>query len=117
MKFMLKTLTLLIITSQITLAQYVNVQGVIRDNSSYTIPDGNYTIVFKLYNHLTAGNMVWTETQTLSLVNGVYGAELGTGTSFVGGNTFWDDQYWLEIASIDGVGFSTTLAKISCPKT
>jgi len=85
---------------QFALAQYVSVQGVIRDNESNTIPDGNYTITFKLYTADMGGSAVWTEEQTLTVVNGVYGVELGTQASMSGLD--WGTQYWLEVASISG---------------
>ena len=61
------------------MAQFVTVQGVIRDNESSSIPDGDYTITFKLYSSESGGSASWTEEQTLTVVNGVYGVELGTG--------------------------------------
>ena len=108
MKSMIKTLTLLIITSQVMLAQFVSVQGVIRDNDSNTIPDGQYTIVFKLYSAESGGSASWTETQDLTVTNGVYSATLGTITSLT--SLDWGTQFWMEIASIIGSAFETTEA-------
>jgi len=102
----IKTIICFTIAIQFALAQYISVQGVLRDNESNTVPDGGYTIVFKLYSSESGGSAVWTEEQTLTIVNGVYGVELGTQSSLTGLN--WDTQYWLEVASIVGGAFTTT---------
>jgi len=112
---LLRSLTCLIITLQFAMAQFVNVQGVIRDNDKNTIPDGEYTITFKLYSAESGGSASWTEEQTLTVINGVYGVELGTVESLTGLN--WDTQYWLEIASISGADFSTPVGEALSPRT
>ena len=105
---LLRSLTCLIITLQFSMAQFVTVQGVIRDNESSSIPDGDYTITFKLYSSESGGSASWTEEQTLTVVNGVYGVELGTAESLT--SLDWGTQFWLEIASITGASFSTNEA-------
>jgi hypothetical protein len=103
------------ITLQFAMAQFVTVQGVIRDNDKNTIPDGEYTITFKLYSTESDGSSSWTEEQTLTVINGVYGAELGTVESLT--SLDWDTQYWLEIASISGADFSTPVGEALSPRT
>ncbi|SVB57877.1 uncharacterized protein METZ01_LOCUS210731, partial [marine metagenome] len=105
---LLRSLTCLIITLQFAMAQFVNVQGVIRDNDSYSIPDGEYTITFKLYSTEGGGSSSWEEEQTLTVTNGVYGAALGTAEPLT--SLDWETQLWLEIASINGASFSTSEA-------
>ena len=112
---LLRSLTCLMITLQFAMAQCVTVQGVIRDNDKNTIPDGEYTITFKLYSTESDGSSSWTEEQTLTVINGVYGAELGTVESLT--SLDWDTQYWLEIASISGADFSTPVGEALSPRT
>lgn len=71
-------LSILSVTAQ---AQYLSIQGVLRDASNNAVADGNYNMTFSLYSDTTAAAL-WTETQTsVPVQNGVYSAQLGTVTS------------------------------------
>lgn len=88
----------LIIIISFAFGQTLSIQGVIRDDTGASI-QGSFNIEFRLYTTLSGGSATWTETQTLTVTNGVYSALLGSVNSLVGLN--YDVSYWLGIA-IDG---------------
>ncbi|MEO0007339.1 MAG: hypothetical protein RJA20_1535, partial [Bacteroidota bacterium] len=56
----------------------LSMQGTIRNSTGSAVPDGAYSITFKLYSVETGGTPVWTETQdNIKVVGGVYSALLG----------------------------------------
>ena len=88
----------LIIIISFALGQTLRIQGVIRDDTGASI-QGSYNIEFRLYDAVTGGTLKWSETQTLTVTNGVYSALLGSVTSLVGLD--YDISYWLGIAIDD----------------
>jgi len=76
----------------------LNVQGVLRDENGTAVPDGeNYQLTFYLYEATEGSSSIWSEDHTgVSVINGVYSAELG-GASSLGGLTF-ATPYYLGIA-------------------
>ncbi len=91
-------ISVLIISFSIVLGQTMSIQGVIRDDTGASV-HGSYNIEFRLYTAASGGSAAWSETQTLTVTNGVYSALLGSVNSLVGLN--YDVSYWLGI-SIDG---------------
>jgi hypothetical protein len=75
----------------------LNFQARIQTNNSNIVPDGNYTVTFRLYNAQSGGTASWTETQSLSVKNGYFSAYLGSVTPF---NTSidWSASQWLTLA-------------------
>lgn len=57
-------------------------QGSLKDSSGAPFPDGNYSIVFSIYDDSTGGVGLWSETQILEVKNGLVHAYLGSVTSF-----------------------------------
>jgi len=64
--------------------QEINYQGKLADNLGATVSDGTYSMVFRLYTVATAGTHVWTETQDVTVTNGLFSVMLGTSTSLSG---------------------------------
>ena len=70
-------LILLINIYRIT-AQTISTQGVLRDPSGKAATDGNYNMVFTIYDAETGGTQLWSETLTnVEVKNGVYSVTLG----------------------------------------
>lgn len=82
------------------LAETFAVQGVLRDPLGKTVADGSYSMTFRLYTTATGGSAVWTETQgSVSVLHGVYNAELGTVTALT--DVAFNTTYYLGL-SING---------------
>ena len=69
-------------------------QGVLRDDAGAVVPDDAYAMVFTLYDAEFGGNSVWTEPQTVDVVDGIFSVILGEFTPL---SASFDQQYWLEI--------------------
>ena len=78
--------------------QTISYQGVLTDAAGTNVADGDYSIVFTLYDALTGGTNLWTETQTVTVSGGLFNVILGSVNPV---NLEFDKQYWLGI-SIEG---------------
>ncbi|MCI0406482.1 MAG: hypothetical protein L0209_10540 [candidate division Zixibacteria bacterium] len=58
----------------------INFQGVLRDGSGNPVANGTYGVTFKIYNVPTLGAALFTETQALTTVNGLFTALIGDST-------------------------------------
>lgn len=56
----------------------INFQGKLVNPDGTNVTDGSYSIVFTLYNAASAGSSLWTETQSVTLSNGIFQVNLGT---------------------------------------
>lgn len=56
--------------------QQINYQGYLTDNSGNPV-NGDHTMTFTIYNADSGGTGLWTETQTVSVADGVYNVILG----------------------------------------
>jgi len=60
--------------------QLINYQGMLTDANDNPL-SGSYSIQFKIYNSASGGSALWTELQTVSVVEGIFSVILGTSTS------------------------------------
>ncbi|PKL79630.1 MAG: hypothetical protein CVV25_07110 [Ignavibacteriae bacterium HGW-Ignavibacteriae-4] len=74
--------------------QTMNYQGRLEDNSGNPVTDGNYSIVFSIFDAPTNGNSLWTETRSVTTEDGFFTLTLGENTA-IDINT--DQQIWLNI--------------------
>jgi hypothetical protein len=72
----------------------ISYQGILTDNQGNTVPDGNISLTFRLYNTSEGGDTLWQETQNIMVRKGVFSVILGGETSL---NLPFDEQYWLGI--------------------
>lgn len=67
-------------------------QGTLTDANNVPL-EGTYNLSFRIYDASTAGNLLWSETQTsVSVSNGVFSVLLGNVTPL---NLAFDKDYWL----------------------
>jgi len=69
---------LMIVSFQISLAQSLNTQGVLRDGTGHSVADGTYAITFRIWNAVTGGTAVYEQVSSVVVTNGVYNVELGS---------------------------------------
>jgi hypothetical protein len=55
------------------------------------------SVTFRLYNVSTGGAALWTETQSLNVVNGLFSTQLGATTTFASAGVAFDVPYFLGI--------------------
>lgn len=88
---------LLILAAQTVWAQIpktISYQGVLTDATGNAVPDGNFSIAFKLYDVAAAGTALWSETQTIPVTKGMINAIIGSMAPL---NLPFDKQYWLGV--------------------
>jgi hypothetical protein len=76
--------------------EFMSYQGLLRDGVGDPVPDGNYTLTFRLYDVETGGAALWTETQTVAVADGVFNAKLGKVVPL--SSLEFDVPYWLGIS-------------------
>ncbi len=76
----------------------ISYQGFLTDAQGAPVADGTYTITFSLYDVAAEGTALWTETQQVVLVNGLFNVILGSATPLT---IPFDKPYWLGI-SVEG---------------
>lgn len=75
-------------------ADTLNFQARLQSGSGAIVPDGSYSIQFKLYYNAVGGSALWTETDTVSVVNGYVSVYLGANTPFPS-NIAWDQSTYI----------------------
>jgi len=71
----------------------VNYQGYLTDSVGKAVPDGNYNISFAIYDDPTEGNVLWGESQTVTVTNGIYNVILGQPGNKLYPHHFDGDRY------------------------
>jgi hypothetical protein len=75
----------------------INFQGKLVNPDGTNVTDGSYSIVYSIYSVPTAGAAIWTETQTVTLANGIFQVNLGSVTPLPGSVDFNTDNIYLGI--------------------
>ena len=95
----LLTLTMILFFNSIS-AQFLSIQGVLRNENGSTVEDGIMSFHFTIYDAVEDGNEIWTETKDdMQITNGVYSHTLGSVEDFADAETAFDytQEYWLGI--------------------
>ena len=74
----------------------INYQGRLVDTNGNPL-SGTYNITFTVYDAATAGTSLWTETQSVTLENGIFGVKLGASTPLTS-NVYSADTRYLGVA-------------------
>lgn len=81
----------------------ISYQGVLKTGAGIKVSDGDYDIVFKIYNASTSGSTLWTGTHTtangnpVTITDGVFSVLLGSGSGNIMTLDFNDDTYYLGV--------------------
>jgi len=74
----------------------INYQGMLTGSDGKTpVANGNYTILFSIYNTSSGGSSLWSHTYNVSVTNGLFNAILGDSGAPI--NIAFDTTYWLGI--------------------
>ena len=77
--------------------QMINYQGVLTDPSGCPVADGDYTMIFRIYDTPTDGNLLWDETHdAVTVTQGNFNVLLGS-TDSIPGSIFLSDSLWLAV--------------------
>jgi len=72
----------------------INYQGKLTDTDGNPVLDGTHSIVFRIYDADSGGNLLWEETQSILVQKGIFSCLLGGVTNL---NLPFDKPYWLAI--------------------
>ncbi len=77
--------------------QMINYQGVLTDTDGCPVEDTSYAIIFRLYDALTGGNVMWAETlASVTTTQGNFNVLLGSSNP-IPSSIFLNDSLWLEL--------------------
>ncbi len=84
-------------TAAVGINHQINFQGKLVTPTGTNVADGSYSVVFSIYNVASAGSNLWTETQTLTVTNGIFQVNLGSVTTLPASIDFNTDNIYLGI--------------------
>ncbi len=76
----------------------ISYQGLLKTDTGETVPDGDYSLEFTIYDAASGGTILWGETQSAAVEDGIFNVILGMVNIL---NMEFNDHYWLGVA-IDG---------------
>jgi hypothetical protein len=79
--------------------QTITYQGVLTDDGGNVVTDGSYTMSFRLYASESGTTALWSESQVVVVVNGVFNVLLGKETLL---DLPFNQPYWLGVTVGDG---------------
>ena len=99
--------------SYAAIPQRMNYQGKLTDADGKLVSDGNYDMIFSIYDAVTDGNQEWTETwdtgtTQVQVTNGLFNVLLGTHTTL---NIAFDEDYWLQLEVKYDASYQTLLPR------
>ena len=77
------------------LPKTINYQGVLTDNGGTVVPDGSYSLTFRLYTVPTGGSSIWNCTEPVTVTKGIFNVVLGETCVLA---PSFDNQYYLGIS-------------------
>jgi hypothetical protein len=91
----------------------INYQGLLKDTSGVVVPNGNYSITFKLYDSESGGTELWSETKLVYVIDGIVNTRLGNLTSIPA--SIFAGMTWLGITIETGIELTPRIALSSVP--
>ncbi len=109
------TLILLLVCSvSAQIPRTISFQGVLTDAQGNLVLDGNHALTLKLYDNVSSQNPLYTETQTVPVVKGVFNVIIGSVTALPASIAF-DRAYFLGVAVDGGLELAPRTALTAVP--
>lgn len=96
MRVFIAVLLVLSCTAHAQVPRHISYQGVLADAQGNLVPDGNHELSLTLFDAATNGNALFTETQTVPVVNGIFNVIIGSVTVLPPSLSF-DRAYFLGV--------------------
>ncbi len=91
----LTAILLLSVVSAHAASPYVSYQGILHDEMANPL-NGSHTLTFRIYATASSDGVLWAETQTVQVTDGLFNVLLGSGTGFTL-EMLDTDQLWMSI--------------------
>jgi len=93
--------------------QTMSYQGLLTDAANNRVPDGNYSLTFKIYDVSTGGTELWTESHpTVAVKDGILRVILGSSTPL---NINFNKSLWIGVKIGEGSELSPRMELTSTP--
>lgn len=92
-------------------ASTLNFQARLLNSTGSLVADGAYSVQFRLYTAASGGTNEWTESQSVTVKNGYFSANLGSVTPFPGAID-WSQEKWLTM-NVNSDGEMTPRIKLT----
>jgi len=79
-----------------TVPRLINYQGRLTDSTGVSVPDGNYSVTFRICEDSVGGNILWEEAGLVTVQGGLFSVILGSIILFPD-SLFEEPDRWLEI--------------------
>jgi hypothetical protein len=104
MKYGLRSLVFIwclagVVAHSAAVPQLINFQGRLDDATEQTVPDGTYSVTFRLLDHPLGGNLLWEETQDVTTTDGLFAVLLGA-VEAIPDTAFDVDSCYLEVQPV-----------------
>ncbi len=87
-------------------------QGFIADDTGTPVETGEYQFTFRIYDGESSTEVLWSETQTILVANGILNVHLGTETPL---DLPFDQKYWIGMTINDGEALSPRIPLTATP--
>ncbi|MGH8015186.1 MAG: hypothetical protein ACREBV_03250, partial [Candidatus Zixiibacteriota bacterium] len=103
-----------VIAGQVGPPEIVSYQARLNDNLGNPVEDGNYNIIFRIYDAPTGGNLEWAETTTVAISGGFLSVQLGSDNPLTS-DIFQSIKPDLLEISVNGEALSQRTQMVSAP--
>ncbi len=110
-------ITVLLVFSAVAFGQIprtISYQGILTDAAGNLLPDGNHLITLKLYDNLNAPTPIFTETQAVPVVKGIFNAIIGS-VSPLPASIAFDRAYFLGVIVDGGIEMAPRMPLTAAP--
>jgi trimeric autotransporter adhesin len=90
----------------------ISYQGILTDNKGNPVPDGNVSLIFRLYDASEGGDTLWQERQQVAVSKGIFNVVLGSVETL---SLPFDQQYWLGITTDGNEELTPRIALTASP--
>lgn len=94
---LLLLLTIVPAVSHAAVPQQINYQGMLTDSTGNPVPDGDYGMIFIIYDAPTGGAELWSVSQTVTVTKGIYNVILDLGYDLPPPPEFFDRDLYLGV--------------------
>jgi hypothetical protein len=102
------------LSANAAIPQTINYQGLLTDSGGNPLSDSTYSVTFTIYDMASGGTNLWTETQNVSTMDGLFTVNLGA-VNAISEGIFSDSSRFLGVKVNPNVEFAPRTKLVSSP--